>query len=157
MNELEIFEMMKYAEKRYNEQRYIAKQRKIEWLYTFESWWQQWQESGKWEQRGRKTGEYVMARFGDVGPYSPTNVEIVTCHKNSSDAHKGKPNGRKGKTMEEIYGVEMAEQLKDNLRKINTGIKQSDATRAKKSVAFKGKPWPEARRLAYEKKKALKQ
>ena len=59
--------------------------------------------------------------------------------------------------MEEIYGVEMAEQLKDNLRKINTGIKQSDATRAKKSVAFKGKPWPEARRLAYEKKKALKQ
>jgi len=30
------------------------------------------------EKRGRGKSEYVMARKGDIGPYSPENVECLT-------------------------------------------------------------------------------
>lgn len=56
--------------------------RDIEWSFTFESWLKTWHDSGKWEQRGRRTGQYVMSRFNDAGPYSPDNVQIVTSEEN---------------------------------------------------------------------------
>jgi hypothetical protein len=111
-----------------------------------------WQDSGKWEQRGRKQGQYCMARKGDVGPYSPDNVDIITIRQNSIDANKGRPTGRKGVTFEEEYGIERAEEIKEKLRIASTGVKQSIKTRQKKSVALKGKPWSEARRAASVKK-----
>lgn len=156
MTEIEIFEKITLAKQRYTEQRYIAKQRSIEWLFTFETWWDMWQQSGKWEQRGRKRGQWCMGRRGDTGPYSPDNVDIILVEQNSSDAQKVNkgPASRKGKTLEEIHGVEMAQQIKDNLRKVNTGVKQSDATRRKKSESNRGKPWSPARRAAETARKA---
>lgn len=58
--------------------------RKIDWQLTFPQWWQVWQESGKWEQRGRGKG-YGMARYFDAGPYSVDNVHIITGVENSTD------------------------------------------------------------------------
>lgn len=72
-------------------QRRQAKQRGIEWLLTFDEWFGIWQQSGHWEQRGRKSGEYVMARHGDIGPYSADNVYICLASDNHSHAHA---NGR---------------------------------------------------------------
>lgn len=46
-------------------------------------WWQIWQESGKWEQRGRFGDGYVMCRLRDEGPYSRENVYIATLRHNS--------------------------------------------------------------------------
>jgi hypothetical protein len=63
----------------------------IEWLFTFESWLDLWLKSGHWHQRGKGRGQYVMARFGDVGPYAPWNVEIKTVGENVVEAHKGRP------------------------------------------------------------------
>jgi hypothetical protein len=56
------------------------------WEITFPEWWQVWQESGKWELRGRGQG-YCMARYGDSDPYSLKNVYICTIGQNFSDSY----------------------------------------------------------------------
>lgn len=78
------------AKQRYKEQLKKANSRKIEWQFTFENWLKIWIDSGKWDQRGCRKGQYVMSRFGDVGPYSPNNVVIKLCSENLSEAHIGK-------------------------------------------------------------------
>jgi hypothetical protein len=127
---------------RYIQQKCQADQRNIEWLFTFESWWKMWEESGKWNERGRKTGQYCMARKGDIGPYSPDNVDIILVTRNSSDAHK---NGRIS-----YSGRVLSAEHKEKLREANIGKPQSDETRLKKSLANKGKPWSAARRAAHK-------
>lgn len=60
-----------------------AKSREIAWEFTsFEQWFKMWGDSGKWEQRGRHHGGYVMHRYGDVGPYSVDNCAIVPIAQN---------------------------------------------------------------------------
>ena len=63
---------------RYAQHRQRAKQSGIPFLLTFEQWWQIWQESGHYENRGNGVSSYVMARPGDQGPYAIGNVEIIT-------------------------------------------------------------------------------
>jgi hypothetical protein len=74
------------AARAFREQRRNANDRGIPWEFsnTWE-WWCVWRDSGKWAERGRKSGQYVMARLGDVGPYSPGNVEIKTCNENCQE------------------------------------------------------------------------
>lgn len=72
--------------KAYAGQKRGARGRGIKWEFTFASWIAVWEESGKFAQRGRGADKYVMARFGDVGPYSPTNVYICTNSQNLIDA-----------------------------------------------------------------------
>ena len=67
----------------YSVQKRKAKQRGIEWLFTFDEWWELWQASGKWEQRGPQG--YVMCREGDTGPYSSANCRIDTCQNNAKE------------------------------------------------------------------------
>lgn len=64
------------ATRAYCRQRNNAERRGIGWEFNLATWWQVWQASGKWEQRGKGNG-YVMARFNDRGPYAPGNVEII--------------------------------------------------------------------------------
>nr|DAH52175.1 MAG TPA: hypothetical protein [Caudoviricetes sp.] len=59
----------------------------IGWTLTFEQWWEIWQESGHYHERGCYRGQYVMARFDDVGPYSPENVKICTCSENVGEGN----------------------------------------------------------------------
>lgn len=73
------------AQDAYKIQRVNARSRGIAWEFNFWSWWQVWQQSGKWDERGRTSGRYVMARIGDEGPYSPTNVTIKTCNENIAE------------------------------------------------------------------------
>lgn len=66
----------------YIQQRNNALARGIEWTFTLWSWWQLWQQSGKWGERGRRLNNYVMCRFNDTGPYSPDNVYFDTTSHN---------------------------------------------------------------------------
>lgn len=67
----------------YLTQKGTAKARGISWEMNLATWWAIWDLSGKWSLRGNKSGvEYVMGRFEDVGPYSPTNVYICTNAEN---------------------------------------------------------------------------
>lgn len=65
-------------------QRNNAKSRQIPWNLKLWEWWQIWQRSGKWSQRGREVGNYVMCRFGDTGAYEIGNVYIATVSHNLS-------------------------------------------------------------------------
>lgn len=70
------------ARARYKEQRRNAQHRRIEWHFTLASWWGVWLASGRWEQRGRTRGAWVMSRIGDTGPYSPGNCRLVPAQAN---------------------------------------------------------------------------
>lgn len=72
---------------KFYQQRIQAKQRGIRWELSFDEWWDIWQRSGKWQQRGCRVGQYVMARPSDAGPYSATNVVICTSTENRKQAH----------------------------------------------------------------------
>lgn len=65
-------------------QKNTAKTRGVQWNLKLWDWWQIWQDSGKWEERGRGKGKYVMCRFGDNGAYEVGNVYIAKYEHNVS-------------------------------------------------------------------------
>lgn len=72
----------------FRRQQRSANERGIAWEMTLDEWWRVWQDSGHWSQRGRRSGQYVMARLGDVGPYSVANVYITTSGENVKDYYR---------------------------------------------------------------------
>ena len=66
-------------------QRRAAKARGIPFRLTFEEWLEVWGASGHLHERGNEPGQYVMARFGDEGPYEVGNVKIITFEENSRE------------------------------------------------------------------------
>lgn len=72
-------------------QKHTAKKRGIEWCFTFEEWLAVWVNSGRLAQRGRRPDDYVMARNGDVGPYSAGNVRIIRMRENCAEVHVNFP------------------------------------------------------------------
>ena len=76
--------------KKFRDHRAMAKRRGIEFNLTHEQWWDLWEQSGKWNERGIKRGQYVMSRKNDIGAYEIGNVFIQTQNQNMSDAQLGK-------------------------------------------------------------------
>ena len=74
-----------YPTRTFTTQKKNAHRRGIAWELKLWDWWEIWQKSGKWEQRGRRKDRYCMARRNDEGPYSKSNVEIVRFDKNSQE------------------------------------------------------------------------
>lgn len=96
---------LKLAKKRFSEQKAQAKNRRdkngdlIVWKLSFEEWFDIWQQSGKWEQRGRGQNNYCMSRINDIGHYEATNVVIKTNAENVREGQLGykfPSKGRKG-------------------------------------------------------------
>jgi hypothetical protein len=91
------------AKRKFRYQRSKARSRGIDWCLTFEQWYQWWQDSDHWHERGITSGKYVMSRFGDVGPYSLDNIFCQTRDDNCREAiHK-------------ITGIKRSEQFCKNL------------------------------------------
>ncbi len=63
-------------------QKHDAKRRNIQFELSFDEWMKVWEDSGHLLERGRKRGQYVMARFGDSGPYAVWNVKIIKTEEN---------------------------------------------------------------------------
>lgn len=74
--------------KKYTSQKYLAGKRGIDWQFTYEEWIDWW--GTDIVNRGPKSGQLVMARTGDIGPYHPSNVRKATVEENVSEAHLGK-------------------------------------------------------------------
>lgn len=90
---------------RYNQHKYNATKSGREFRLTFDEWWDIWEKSGHYEDRGRSVGCYCMSRVGDLGAYEVGNVFIQLWTSNSSDGWKnGKHNNRKLPCI--VYGVE---------------------------------------------------
>jgi hypothetical protein len=109
----------------FRQQRCASAVRGIDFRLTYEEWLRVWMDSGHLKDRGRKRGQYVMARPGDVGAYEISNVKIVTCDQNVREAHKGKPKSP------EACAKNAAAQR---------GKTVSIETRAKLSAALRGRP-----------------
>jgi len=75
---------------KYEAHRRGANTRNIPFLLSFEEWSNIWEQSGHWEERGKKKGQYCMSRIGDTGPYAVGNVFIQLHSENMSQAQKGK-------------------------------------------------------------------
>src|SRR5512139_670119 len=83
----------------YNDQKKSALKRGVDWQFTFQQWEAWWLTNlgPDWfKMRGHKTGQYVMARKGDVGPYSPSNVwcALVEDNHNEYNLNKGSQAGK---------------------------------------------------------------
>lgn len=65
-----------------------AKRRGVEFLLSFDAWWDIWTKSKRWNQRGWRPGQFVMCRYGDTGPYVTGNVYIGGAKRNLKDARK---------------------------------------------------------------------
>ena len=75
---------------RYTVHKAHAKSRGVEFTLTFEAWWALWEPH--WAQRGKRVGDYCMARSDDKGGYTPGNVVVKPVEANlveqlSSGAH----------------------------------------------------------------------
>ena len=73
---------------RYGVQKTSARNRGIAWHFTYESWIAWW--GNDIVNRGRQSGQLVMARNGDSGPYAPGNVHKTTCGGNILEAKLGR-------------------------------------------------------------------
>lgn len=107
--------------RRYGRQKCNAVCRGIAWGFDLWTWWQVWDASGHWADRGRGHG-YVMARKGDCGPYSPENVYIITSAENVKDSYIYKPASQRKSTRKDPAITRKAQAVA--LR--NTGCKLSE-------------------------------
>lgn len=76
---------MKKPTRAFGLQKRNAASRGIAWELTLWQWWQIWQQSGHWPDRGRGSGGYQMCRKGDQGPYAVDNVYIAPGITNIQD------------------------------------------------------------------------
>jgi hypothetical protein len=118
---------LKEAKQKYNKHKGRAKWRNIPFLFTFEEWCHMWEQSGKWELRGRTKGKYNMSRKGDIGPYSVDNVYINLHEDNAKEGNLGRWIGRKHKEETKIkLSKPKSEQTKANMRKPNVNCPHCD-------------------------------
>lgn len=86
MNQDDPYTMKNPIYRAYIHQRNTALRRAIGWRFIFDIWVRWWEDNlgPNWfELRGRKRGQYVMARKNDEGPYALENVECVTVLENT--------------------------------------------------------------------------
>ena len=62
----------------------------IEMRLSFEEWCKVWLDSGKWELRGNKKGQYCMSRVEDIGHYEVGNVFIQLASDNVRQGQLGR-------------------------------------------------------------------
>lgn len=78
----------------YSDQRKSAIKRGVGWQFTYEdwvAWWMKHLGQNWFEKRGHKTGQYVMARNGDAGPYAEWNIRCALVEENHNDYNYSKP------------------------------------------------------------------
>ena len=74
----------------------------IKFLLTFEQWFEIWQSSGHWNQRGCGRGKYCMSRINDIGNYENGNVYIQTFENNTRERNKLQGNQHTQETIKKI-------------------------------------------------------
>lgn len=120
---------------RYLQHRRNAKRRSIPWLLTFTQWSFIWARSDHWFERGNKSSQYVMGRRGDIGPYNPSNVVIITVNENNRTGLIGN-RSRTGQKLSKGTRAKISSRLIGNQNRL--GHTPSKETRAKISAGLMG-------------------
>ena len=113
-----------------------AAARKITFLLTYEEWCRIWIDSGHAHEKGCRRGQYVMARFGDKGPYAVGNVRIVTTEQNHAEQWERPEYANKMSAVHKNKKYGPATRQKIREARLNTTA--SAETRAKMSESQKG-------------------
>lgn len=82
-------EAMSAVRKLFNDSKSHARERGIDFLFSFDEWvgWWNDQLGPDWMKlRGRGSSMFVMARNDDCGPYHPSNVKCITARENTLEA-----------------------------------------------------------------------
>jgi hypothetical protein len=129
-------------EGRYLEHRDNARKRGIPFKLTFKQWFALWEESGKWKQRGNRTGQYCMARPGDKGAYEVGNVVIILNEDNRAERNKnyrllGEDNPAFGKNYLATASKAAKKRRAAITKSTFTGTTQSEQHIARKLESFK--------------------
>lgn len=104
---------------KYNCQKSGVKRRKakdgsaIPFNLTFDEWWNWWQATGHYHERGNGKDKYCMGRYGDSGPYELGNIYCIT---NSQNAREG------------TLGIKHTAEHKANISKAHKGRKTEKVT-----------------------------
>jgi hypothetical protein len=100
---------MGLAKKRYNTQRWSAKDRNIEFKFTLEQWYDWWLSHGV--DKETAPAEYChsdrleMCRYNDQGAYEPSNVYCATHKQNMKDRDATKFASKFHKRIRTEYGI----------------------------------------------------
>jgi hypothetical protein len=134
-------------------QRHSSICRGILFLLTFEKWLKIWVDSGHLSDRGRRKGQYCMARFGDIGPYATNNVRIITNTENNAERKCSdyqrevlqRPRSPESnlKRSNTLKGRIVTEEHREKLSIALTGRKVSEQARKNMSIANKGRTFSE--------------
>lgn len=89
----------------FRQQRNSAMGRGIQWRMTLREWLKVWEDSGVMHLRGRGADKYCMARIDDKGPYSVSNVKVITNRQNVSEYAVAKREGARKNNMTVRRGV----------------------------------------------------
>lgn len=82
-------EYRKTPKGRYQQHKWHAIKRGVEFLLTFAEWCQIWEDSGRYDERGNLHADgYVMARHNDEGPYAVGNVSIKRLAENTAERNR---------------------------------------------------------------------
>ena len=109
----------------YRSQRDSSRKRGIDFHFSFEEWNSWWGDDIV--NRGRKSGQLVMARIGDQGPYHPDNVVKKACGDNVREAYRNYDKSN----------FHHSEETKKHLSKKLKGRVDSEETKLKKSLSMK--------------------
>jgi hypothetical protein len=120
----------------YRQQRKNCRRRNIPFLLSFEAWLNIWHDSGHFKERGVFKGQYVMARFGDVGPYSADNVKIVINRINQQETVHTVSSRKKRRL--KMLGQKRTLQVRNNISRSKTGYKNPQFGK-KRSAAIRAK------------------
>lgn len=78
-------------------QKYSAGKRGIRFEFTFDewvAWWQHHLGDGWMSKKGCRRGQYVMARFGDKGPYTWDNTKCILSEDNHIEYNVNRKSSR---------------------------------------------------------------
>lgn len=144
---------IKGLRRRYIEHKNNARGRGIVFLLTFEQWQAIWLESGRWQMRGSRKGQYVMARPGDRGAYEIGNVIICPAEENRAERNRnyalsGEKNGAFGKDYwsdlsteaRKARGLKLSEKLRRKPKSAATRAAMSKTATGRRRVIIDGRP-----------------
>jgi hypothetical protein len=105
---------MREWKQKYDQHKYRAERRGIPFELTFKQWWKIWQDSGHLHERGRRQGQYVMARFFGRGSYKIGNVRIIPAAEDNNYLTSAEARARLVRNSRATRRAHRASEIKDD-------------------------------------------
>ena len=115
--------LKRYQGQKASHQKVNAAGRTIKWDLSFKDWLEAWEQSGKWSQRGRRTGDYCLCRIDRQGDFTKDNIKIQDSWERQRVNFQGKskPQSQRDKMSASAKGRPKSPEHIEKIRQSNTG------------------------------------